>query len=260
MYLFYVDESGNTGADLAAPDQPVHWLIALAVRPPELRSVEHAMLALALRFFGSAAIAPDFELKGNEIFGGRGRCRALSAGDRVELFAALLALLVAHDVHVFVCGVDKAALDASRSAERHPAKLAFRHLADRIDRWLEERQPPADLLGGASEPVYGLLVADEQDEVGRANVASLAFWRSTPDSDPEGGRHVKYLIDTVHHVPSQDSWLIQLTDCVAFIRGRFERVWRAKGGDVGAYSESDRAVARLWEACAACVACEHSCP
>jgi hypothetical protein len=31
MYLFYIDESGNTGTDLDAADQPVHWLVSLAV-------------------------------------------------------------------------------------------------------------------------------------------------------------------------------------------------------------------------------------
>jgi len=27
MYLFYIGESGNTGADLDNTDQPIHWLV-----------------------------------------------------------------------------------------------------------------------------------------------------------------------------------------------------------------------------------------
>lgn len=55
MYLVYIDESGNTGANLDSPDQPIHWLIALAATPAMVTQIETEMLAIAGRYFGLRA-------------------------------------------------------------------------------------------------------------------------------------------------------------------------------------------------------------
>ena len=51
MYLFYIDESGNTGRDLDSPEQPVHWLVGVGVESTRLPKVERD-----LRHFGSALL------------------------------------------------------------------------------------------------------------------------------------------------------------------------------------------------------------
>jgi hypothetical protein len=122
------------------------------------------------------------------------------------------------------------------------------YLVERIDEWLEEHQPESDLLS-PEPPLYGLLVADEQKEVDRDIIRQFAFWRDF-GTDGYRRREIRYLIDTVHYVPSQDSWLIQLADCVAFLRNRLERVLRRKGWDTATYTESEQAVSTLWRHCA----------
>jgi hypothetical protein len=59
-------------------------------------------------------------------------------------------------------------------------------------------------------------------------------------------RTIRYLIDTVHYVQSQDSALIQLVDCVAYLRARVDRLWRSKSTAIAAYTPSEAVINRLW--------------
>ena len=113
------------------------------------------------------------------------------------------------------------------------------YLFEKIDEWLQDKSTSENIC-------YGLLVADEQKEVARKTVENFAHWRYAA-TEGYRSRTIKYLIDTVHYVPSHDSWLIQLADCVAFIRNRYARIMREKGSNLSLYKESDRAVIELWE-------------
>jgi hypothetical protein len=256
MYLFYVGESGNTGADLDSADQPIHWLVALAVSPPAVMRIETELLGIAARYFGPRARQADFELHGADIFSGRTPdFRRLSVADRVNLYGELLALIGDAGGRLFVRGIDKG--QHKQRARRggyapdHPHRLGFMYLVEQIDEWLQRQQPADDLFEGPAEPVYGLVVADEQKEVDRDVVSGFAAWRQYGTDHGYRARHIRYLIDTVHYVPSQDSWLIQLTDCVAFVRNRYARIVRDRGYDEAGYTRSDRAIAELWrEHCA----------
>lgn len=95
---------------------------------------------------------------------------------------------------------------------------AVRVGVERIDRWLEEIQPD----GPEDRPLYGLLVADEQRSVERDIIESLPHWRES--GTDFGFRKIRYLVDTLHTVPSHDSWLIQLADCLAYLTNRQHRV------------------------------------
>jgi Protein of unknown function (DUF3800) len=248
VYFFYVDESGNTGADLDSAEQPVHWLLALAVTPRALRAVETGMLALALEQFPERARTADFEFHGNHIYTRRGDCRGWSGERAVALYEALLAIFRRHDCHLFIVGIDKARLkrraQAGRYSPDHPYKLAFMYLVERIDAWLAGRQPGPHAPG---EPCYGMLIADEQKEVDRQIIERFAFWRQRGTEYSTRRRDIRFLVDTVHYVPSQDSWLIQMADCLAYLFGRFQKVRREKGSDASRYTPAEAAVVRLWK-------------
>jgi hypothetical protein len=263
MYFFYIDESGNTGANLDSPDQPVHWLVALGIDVTHMRALEADVLALALKSFRARARSPDFELHGADVFSGRGECQGMPPANRVQLYGEILGLAAKHGCVLFVQGIHKQR-HKERARERgyaphHPHRLGFMYLLERIDDWLESRQPHADLFEAASAE-YGLIIADEQKEVHRQIVARFAYWKDS-GTDFLSGRELKWLVDTVHYVPSHDSWLIQLVDCVAYIRSRFHRVLSHKGADQGKYSASEAAVARLWrDHCQALVATNYMWP
>lgn len=266
MVLFYVDESGNTGLNLDSADQPVHWIVALGVTPEAIRAIEAEMLALALRVFRNRARKADFEFHGSDIFGGRGDCSNLSPAERIQVYAELLRLLARHDCALFVQGIDKARHKARARTNgyepMHPHRLGFMYLLERIDEWLERAQPELNFFGDLSgPPLYGLMVADEQKEIDREIVQQFAFWREGGTDFGYRSRELKFLIDTIHYVPSHDSWLIQLVDCVAYIKNRFERMRREKGADEQRYTASETAVAKLWrENCAEQVVSEYCWP
>jgi hypothetical protein len=243
MRLYYVDESGNTGLNLDSADQPVHWVVALEFTPEAAKAIQSEMHGLASRFFGARSRDPDFEFHGGDIFQGRGDCSPLGVSARVVLYAELLSLVRRYDCSIFVEGIDKAGLRTYAAGRGeppvHPHKLAFTYLLERIDEALERAQPD-------TAPLYGLVVADEQKEMDREIVQRFADWRDVGTRFGHRSRELRYLLDTIHYVPSHDSWLIQLVDCVAYIRGRYDRVLREKGTDEERYSASERAVVRLW--------------
>jgi uncharacterized protein DUF3800 len=186
------------------------------------------MLGLALRRFAERVRCPDFEFHGSQIYARRGDCRGFSAEAAVQLYGELLELLDRHGCWLFIVGIDKAGLKrrAARSgyAPDHPYRLAFMNLVERIDGWLHELTTRVEL-----REVLGLLVADEQKEVDREMIASFAAWRAQGTQYSPRRKALRQLVDTVHYVPSHDSWLIQLADCVAYLFSRYHRVQREKG-------------------------------
>lgn len=259
MYFFYIDESGNTGRDLTSTAEPIHWLVALGTTEHGIQAIETDLLAIATKYFKAAAREPDFELHGVEIFGGRGIARGLTVAQRVSLFAEILSLVQRHDARIWVRGIHKRlhqqrARDKGYAAD-HPYKLGFMYLVENLDESLAAKQPrPSEIAAGAA-PTLGLMVSDEQDEVSRDLISGFARWRQFGTDHGYKTRSVQYLIDTIHYVKSQDSWLIQLVDCIAFIRNRYEKNGVKRGWDASKYDQSEKAVATLWEQyCQPCVA------
>jgi len=242
MYLFYLDESGNTGLDLASTVEAVHWLVVLGATEHDVRNIETDIRAIADAHFGQRARTPGFELHGAEIFGGRGVTRTLAPARRVDLFADVLGLLDTHRVHLWVRGIHKARLRERSLAQRedpeHPSILAFRDVITSLDTWLRAHQPAHDTACASASNHLGLLVSDQQEEVSRALAVEFARHRDTG---------IRSLIDTIHYVRSRDSRLIQLVDCVAFIRNRFEKNLTRCGGDESRLGRSESAVAALWK-------------
>jgi hypothetical protein len=78
MYLFYLDESRNTGLDLSSTVEAVHWLVALGATEQDVRNIERDVRGIADSYFGPRAGTPAMELHGAEIFGGRGVARTLA--------------------------------------------------------------------------------------------------------------------------------------------------------------------------------------
>jgi hypothetical protein len=248
MYLFYLDESGNTGTDLDSTDQPIHWLVALAMQPHVAHTIGAALWTLTLRFFPDSVSNPDFEFHGSYLFSGRGSNYAhLTPAQRVQVYEELVSLVFTHDCHIFVRGINKAGHKARAAANGytpdHPHTLGFMYLAEQCDEWLAARQPGT--LIEQHPPVLGLVVADESRETYRDVIRGFAHWRHYKTTGYRA-RTIQYLIDTVHYVQSQDSSLIQLADCVAYLRSRVGRVWRGRGTNAADYTASEAAVARLW--------------
>jgi hypothetical protein len=251
MFFFYIDESGNTGKNLNDATEPVHWLLALGTTEHGLQAIETDMLAVATKYFKTLAHDPEFEIHGVDLFARRGHARDLSTAERVGLYSEILAIVGNRGAKIWVRGIhkvrhrDRAALKGY--APEHPYKLGFMYLVESPDEWLAARQPsPSEIASGAGATL-GLLVSDEQDEVSRDLVSGFARWRQFGTDHGYRTRAVRYLIDTIHYVKSQDSWLIQLVDCIAFLRNRYQKIGTKHNWDHTKYDQSEAAVVALWQ-------------
>ncbi len=235
MILFFIDDSGNTGAKLDHPVEKTHWLVAVAVDESLIRSVDQAIRGVCERVFGRKAVEnPKFEVKGSDLFGSRGWAEGLSVDKRLTCYERLLEIIPKHQAKIFVQGINKPGQQAHEArwgrASIHPYTRAFQYLVERIDAWLE----------GHDENPRGLLVADEQQETGRRMVHQFNKWAHTGTDTGYDTRQIKCLLPALHYVRSVDSRLVQLADCVAFLRNRYEKVLGS------ARTDSDEAVVRLW--------------
>lgn len=250
MILFYIDESGNTGRDLSSMSEPVHWLCAIGLTPQAVRGIEADMLGIAIKYFPALGHSPGFEFHGSDIFAGRKTSRSLTVAQRIELYSDIVSLVCRHDIKVWVRGIHKGRHQERASLKgyppEHPHKLGFMYLVESLDWWMQNQQPDPLLFEGTATPALGLLVVDTQDEVREDLVGRFANWRQSGTDHGYLARDIKYFIDTVHSVPSHDSWLIQLVDCLAYLRNRLEKI-RAKNGWVPAtYNPGEQVVHRLW--------------
>lgn len=253
MYLFYIDESGNTGHDLSSTVEPVHWVVALGVTEHQAQAIETDLLGIALKYFRDRAHAADFEFHGAQIFSGRGDARALSPGQRISLYREILELIPRHGARLWIRGIAKSRHAARAATQRyhadHPYRLAFMFLVEALDEWLEHIQPAPPLLAEGHPTTLGLLVSDEQDEVSRDLIAGFARWRQFGTDFGYRARDIRHLIDTIHYVKSEDSWLIQLVDCAAFIRNRLHKMQVRHGANAAEWPREASVILGLWTAC-----------
>ena len=239
MILFFIDESGNTGARLDHPVEVVHWMIALAVDEAWVRTLDRTLYELSCRRFGlQVAGHSDFELHGSELFGGKGFAEGMSPSDRIACYEEIVQAISANHARILVRGINKP-LHAQRAVQHgyvaeHPYTLAFQYLIEQMDEWLEH-------LERTGTPQLGLVIADQQQEVDRRMVHQFNRWTQSGTSRGYRSRSIERLIHTIHYVRSTDSRLVQLADCVAFLRNRVQKVGFTPT------RPADQAVVRLWQ-------------
>jgi hypothetical protein len=207
MWLFYIDESGNTGTRLDDPDQPIHYLIALGVHESKVNALETEFRHVVETLFGEDIWRNSFEIKGQALRkGSAGYLKSITIDQRVELVRNLLALVGLFDGKIFYTGIEK----TKYKDGRHPHREAFLHTVFQLDEWLE-KQIPAQL---------GLLVADEQHELEQRLIDDIIAGKRHPRPEERKKPMVTSILDGVHLVRSSNSVLIQLADLVAFTINR----------------------------------------
>lgn len=230
MWLSYLDESGNTGGNLEDPDQPFHLIAAVMVP-------EEQVQALSASFHHLPAFAEEprliRELRGADLYSGKGPWRGFSPSERIETYREALALLGQHGAFVAHASIDKWALRQSTSSElKMPHLLALRFLAEEIDSYLQQQHDPLKQRT--------LLIADETDEHEAYAHGLVAQMQVRKPSLAEGPALTR-IVDQVHFVQSETSPGVQLADLAAFVLTRRMRF------PVSLLRPSDIAIARLAE-------------
>jgi hypothetical protein len=115
MHFYYLDESGDTGANLNDPDQPVMVLGGVSVRDEGWNITQEQMARIIDNYFGGA-VPPDFELHAKELLSpnGDGPFTGHPMARRCALCIEVLDLLSARSHHVHYIAIDKAKIRAAR--------------------------------------------------------------------------------------------------------------------------------------------------
>jgi hypothetical protein len=204
MLLCYIDESGNTGNNLTDIHQPYLVLTTLLVPPEAVKDIENDIRDLSYRYFAAESRNTDFEFHGDDIYNARGRYfKRLSLSQRIQILDDIVDVVIKHEaIKIGYISIEK----VKYFAKLHIQQTAFSLLVEKI----EER------LKGHLDS-YGLLIADEQDEIEQRLIDDLDRFKQHGTEFGYNRVAVDRIIDSVHFVQSHNNYLMQLTDVICYL-------------------------------------------
>lgn len=211
MYLAYMDESGNTGRTVDQ-SQPIHLIGCLLVEDVQVRPFEDALAVAASKHFGAAAMAPRFEFHGAHLLSGKGVFRGIPPAARIAAAKDIIAAAQAHAAAFGYTGVDK----LKSHANDHPHRIAFQLMIENLQPWL------------AAKKSLGLIVADENQEVGQDLIDDFALFKEQYTTWGYKRVSVRNIIDSVHFVQSHNNRIMQACDVMTYLFMRGHHIYRLK--------------------------------
>jgi hypothetical protein len=211
MYLIYLDESGNSGKNLADTQQPVFVLGALIVPEEKWLAVEAELEQLVSPI--RSIVGEKFEIHAHELARGEGSFKHMSLTDRLTLRDALL-----------------------HSARKHGLRFVYRSIVKkRYAQWLSK------VYGGnvfinphlAAFPLVGQILNNFLREQGKLSLGILIFDENREvymdiertvrllRADP-GNLRLNRIIEKGFFVDSRKSLLIQLSDVCTYHARKLE--------------------------------------
>jgi hypothetical protein len=215
MHFFYVDESGDTGANLDDANQPILVLGGISVRDEGWNATQQALGQLLSQHI-PGALPTNFELHAKDLLSpnGEGIFGGLSREDRYALCIALLKLLAdrSHGVHYFAIHKQRlktAPLSINLGYDHHqPYVLAFDYLITYVNWLVKER------LGQSAR---GMIILDKKDQY-HSEIERLMHVRRF------GGvaaHRIKWIVEFSYSVDSKKNPMVQLSDLVIYCLKRF---------------------------------------
>lgn len=198
MLLTYVDESYSKSC---------YFVAGVAVHHDAIRSLEDALNAVAARAVDEWNLASgNPELHGYPLFQGEDDWSALKPRQRIAVYGWAFDAIAAHDVRVFLEGVDSVRLRRRYKNPRDPHDVCLQHLLEQVNRHADRTNQVA------------MIIADELHEHDRRR-ADLRGYKSAGTPGYLSSR-LPRIVDTIHFAPSHHSRLIQAADLVAFLHHR----------------------------------------
>jgi hypothetical protein len=218
MHFFYVDESGDTGANLEDPDQPIIVLGGISVRDEGWNATQEVLNRRLSAFFHGNLLA-DFELHAKDLLSpnGDGFFDGMPIEERCALCLDLLDLLTQRSHGAHYIAIDKpqlrgAALETELGYDHaHPYLLGFDYLITYINWLVKER------LGKSAR---GLIILDKKDYY-HENIEMLMHNRRF--KGPTAHR-VKWVVEFGYSIDSKKNPMVQLSDLVIYCVKRFIEV------------------------------------
>jgi len=202
MRLGFVDESISDGR---------HFMGCLTISPAtcsQLNEAVNGMLTNAANSHG-IDLSSVREIHGKELWRGTGPWTGLSESERIALFEDLLRRISIIDFDLFFIGIDKEKMAQRYREPEPPHEIALKFLLEAIDRKLER-------TGN-----HALVICDEIGSPTEQNRyrERLREYRKfgTYGLMP---RNLRQIADTLHFVPSDQSYGIQVIDILTFVHRR----------------------------------------
>lgn len=218
MHFFYLDESGDTGNNLADQEQPIFVLAGLSVADKKWNNTKEKLDGIVNRYFEWNA--PDnFELHSNQLLSpiGEGPFAGHAIERRLALVKELLNLIdeLGHHIHFY-------AIDKQKMAETNcnfetifnnktPYLLAFEYLITYMNWHVKEN------LGKSAR---GMIVLDEKEEH-HENIELIIHNRRYQVAN---NQKVKWIVEFSYPIDSQKNPMIQLSDLIALCIRRFMEI------------------------------------
>lgn len=215
MHFFYLDESGDTGANLQDGQQPIFVLAGLSVSDKKWNNTKERLDRIISDYF-NGNVPQGFEVHSNELLSpdGEGPFDGHTSEDRLQLVQDLLGLIneLGHHVHFFA--LEKESLVNPECAfetvydSNHPYLLAFDYLISYMNWHVKEN------LGQSARC---MIVMDEKEEHHDSVEAIIQNRRfEVPNS-----QKVKWIVEFSYPIDSRKNPMIQLSDLVALCIRRF---------------------------------------
>jgi Protein of unknown function (DUF3800) len=214
MHLIYFDESGNTGTNLHAPQQPIFVLGALIVPETRWLALEAELRAIIEQFFPQPRPA-DFEVHATELHNARNYCKNFSISHRLAFRDAWLAAANTYGLKFIYREIAKKRFQAwvlqefGPGVAINPHVAAFPLVARAVDNHLAS-------LGPAT---LGMFISDENKDVGRDLEKAHRLLR-----DADGVLKLKRVIEKGFFIDSATSLPLQLCDVCVYAARRKEEL------------------------------------
>ncbi|HEY5373642.1 MAG TPA: DUF3800 domain-containing protein [Polyangiaceae bacterium] len=227
MFLLYTDESGKSG--LRDPRQPWHVLGGVVVHDQRWQAVEVDLMARIDALLPPPR-PPKWELHMTDIWNGKRFFAGTPRAIREQLVVAVLDVIEAHNLTLFMMVVDKAAHLARYISPEQPEFLTYKFMIERFDHFLDQRQDKV-----------GMIVADEAKGQEETIREAHARYRS----GGTGWQSIQHLVETAFFVPSHYSCMLQIADVAAWWCNRSLRLSGRNIWAPGVSPEWDRLRERL---------------
>ena len=206
MYLVYLDETGNTGADLNDAQQPVFVLAALIVPETCWQELERDLeTALATHF--PVLAAEGREVHGKDLRNGSADFKGVASAARLQLRDEWL-----------------------KTAQKHQLKLVYRAIVKkRFQRWTHDTfgtgvsinphvaafalaaRVVDEYLGSLPANALGMFISDENKEIMQDVEKSIRILRGA-----EGALRLSRIVEKGFFIDSSKSRVLQLCDVCAY--------------------------------------------
>lgn len=215
MHFFYLDESGDTGKNLADQEQPIFVLAGLSVADKKWNNTKEQLDEIIENYF-DRNIPDNFELHSSQLLSpkGEGHFQGHAIERRLELVTSLLDLIdnLGHQIHFYA--IDKKKMAAANCHfetifdHKTPYLLSFEYLITYMNWHVKEN------LGQSAR---GMIVLDEKEEH-HESIESIIHNRRYQVA---ANQKVKWIVEFSYPVDSRKNPMIQLSDLVALCIRRF---------------------------------------